>query len=244
MHLIKLDAINSTNSYAREMFKQDPLIPATCILAKRQLQGRGQRGTSWISNAGQNLTFSIVYPRVRVSLSRQFLISAVVATAIVKELKKFTVPKLRVKWPNDIMAGNLKIAGILIENIVSEGVLSASVIGIGLNVNQTDFEGLPVAGSMKLATGQNFDPGEVLVKILDSLEAALASVEDAKAEEILKEYKEHLFKYKIPSTFQLPDQTLFMGIIEDVSLTGKLLVRTEEEDHVREFDLKEIKLCY
>ena len=243
MHLIKVNAISSTNSYARELFKEDPLMPATCIWAVRQLQGRGQRGTSWVSNAGQNLTFSIVCPRVDLSLSRQFLISAVVATTVVKELKKFSVPRLSVKWPNDIMAGSQKIGGILIENIVSEGILSASVIGIGLNVNQTNFEGLPAAGSMKLVTGHDFEPEEVLGRILDSLEVALNAVTDTRSEEILKEYKDHLFRYKVPSTFQLPDQTLFMGIIENVSLTGKLLVQTEE-DQVREFDLKEIKLCY
>ena len=243
MHLIKVNAIDSTNSFAREMFRENPAKNATCIVAKEQLQGRGQRGTSWKSKTGQNLTFSILWPRPGISVMNQFLLSAVVSTAIVKCLESFGIPKLKVKWPNDIMAANHKIAGILIENVITEGNLSASVIGVGLNVNQTDFGSLPSAGSMKLVTGQHFDLVEVLEKLLISIEKELTVMADLHSEEILKRYKDRLFRMKMPSTFQLPDLSLFTGIIEDVSGNGKLLVK-RQDNTLQEFDLKEIKLCF
>ena len=243
MHLIKVNAINSTNSFGREMFRANPMMPATCIVAEKQLQGRGQRGTIWESIPGQNLTFSVVYPKPGIPPGHQFLLSATVATSIVRTLASFNLPKLKVKWPNDIMSANSKIGGILIENVITEGKVVASIIGIGLNVNQTNFEGLPFAGSMKTASGIQFNTQEVLELLLKDLEKDLDELSGKNSEEILKAYKKHLFRKQIPSTFQLPDATYFSGMIVDVFLNGKLLVKTED-DLLKEYDLKEIKLCY
>ena len=243
MHLIKVNAIDSTNSLAREMFREKSPVRAFGIFARQQLQGRGQRGTSWDSKPGQNLTFSMLYPKPQVLPGQQFLISASVATAIVKVLKRFNIPNLSVKWPNDIMSARTKIGGILIENIVSENSISATIVGVGLNVNQTEFEGLPVASSLKLATGIHFDLEEVLDEMLAVLERSLDKISSSKTAIIMEEYKRHLFRKNIPSTFQLEDKSLFTGMIEDVSLLGKLVVRTEA-DEVREFDLKEVRLCF
>lgn len=243
MHLIKVNATDSTNSFAREMFKDNPQLPVTVIVANEQLQGRGQRGTTWKSQPGKNLTFSVIFPKPSISVSRQFLLSAVVSTALVEALKKYNIPKLKVKWPNDIMTANFKIGGILIENVVAEGNLLASIIGIGLNVNQTNFNGLSTAASLKLVTGQYFDLGEVLQVILEKLGEELEILNELHSEKIFQIYKQNLFRIKMPSTFQLPDKTMFTGIIENVSLTGKLIVRVED-DVLKEFDLKEVKLCY
>lgn len=243
MHLIKVNAINSTNSFGREMFRTNPGMRATCIVAEKQLQGRGQRGTVWESKPGQNLTFSIVYPKPQISPGHQFLLSATVATSLVNSLSFFELPKLAVKWPNDIMSANSKIAGILIENVITEGKVVASVIGIGLNVNQTDFTGLPLAGSMSTASGKEFDTQKVLDLLLKDLEKNLDELSEKNSEEILKEYKKHLFRKQVPSTFQLPEGAYFSGMIVDVLPGGKLLVKTED-DLLKEYDLKEIKLCY
>lgn len=243
MHLIKVNATNSTNTMAKEMFRENPQIPATCIVAKQQLEGRGQRGTAWVSKVGQNLTFSIIFPKPNVSATQHFLLSAVVSTALVNTLKKHAVPKLKIKWPNDIMAANYKIGGVLIENIIQNERIAASVIGVGLNVNQVDFEGLPNASSLKLVSGKNFDLQELLEGILSEIEKGLMQMKGSSSEEIMKNYKKHLFRIHVPSTFQLPDKSFFIGIIEDISPGGKLIVRLEEEG-VKEFDLKEIKLCW
>ena len=243
MHLIKVDAIDSTNSMAREMLRENSSGKAFAIVARQQLQGRGQRGTSWVSKPGQNLTFSMVYPNPPVLPVRQFLISAAVATAIVKVLKIFNIPNLSLKWPNDIMSARYKIGGILIENIVSEAAISATIVGVGLNVNQTDFEGLPAASSLKLVTGINFYPEELLEELLTELEKGLERISASNSGSIMEEYKSYLFRKNVPSTFQLEDRSFFTGMIEDVSPVGKLMVRTET-DELREFDLKEVRLCF
>lgn len=243
MHLIKVSAINSTNSFAREMFRENNQIPATCIVAEKQLSGRGQRGTIWTSEEGKNLTFSVIYPKPALLPGRQFVLSAAVATSVLQVMQQFEVPKMKVKWPNDIMSANLKIGGILIENVISEAKVAASIIGIGLNVNQENFEGLPTAGSMKSVCGRIFDLDEVLDALLLQLEERLDHLSEETSEEILKRYKKHLFRRHQPSTFQLPDKTYFTGMITSVTPEGKLLVQ-KEDDLLQEFDLKEIKLCY
>ena len=243
MHLIKVNAINSTNSYGREMFKKNPSMSPTCILAERQLQGRGQRGTHWYSRPGQNLTFSIIFPKPPVSLNQQFLLSAVTSIGLIKGLRELNIPKLKVKWPNDIMAANYKIGGVLIENVVSDGKLSATIIGIGLNVNQTDFERLPKASSLKLISGNSFEPEEVLNAILSPLEEQLNNLATDPKKYILQDYQKLMFRKDIASTFQSPDGRFFAGVINGVSSNGKLMIEVEDEG-VKEFDLKEVKLCF
>lgn len=243
MHLIKVDAINSTNSFAREMFRENPQMPLTCIVAKKQLQGRGQRGTNWDSEEGKNLTFSVFMPNLRLRPARQFLLSAAVATSLVSSLEKFDLPRLKVKWPNDILSANQKIAGILIENIISEGRVIASVIGIGLNVNQLQFENLPKASSMKMVSGRDFDSEEVLGLILMDLENSFRSFSEENSEAIFKAYEKWLFRKDMPSTFKNPDDSMFTGMITGVTATGMLRVQTDDEE-IREFDLKEVELCY
>lgn len=243
MRIIKVDAIDSSNSYARELFRSNSFPEPFCVVAQEQLKGRGQRGTSWNAKPGQNLTFSVLLPQPCVSLSHQFLLSAAVATSIIRALSILNIPKLKLKWPNDIMSANFKIGGILIENIVSEGVLAASILGIGLNVNQTEFEGLPSASSLKLVTGQHYLLEELLDKILRVIEKDLDGISDVGADAILGAYKRKLFRKGMVSTFQRKDKTFFSGIIEDVSLEGFLQVRTDRGIQ-EEFDLKEVRLCY
>lgn len=243
MHLIKVNAINSTNSFARDLFKENPKMSPTCIVARQQLNGRGQRGTSWLSPPGQNLTFTVVYPRPSVSLNYNFLLSAAVSTTIIESLETLDVPNLKVKWPNDIMTANLKIGGILIENVITEGNFAASIIGVGLNVNQTRFEDLPSAGSLRLVTGRNHDLDQVLNVLIEAIRKELDELKDSCSEKILSKYKKHLFRLNRPSTFQLPDQSFLTGMIHDVGLNGKLVVKVED-NILRKFDLKEIRLCY
>ena len=243
MHLIKVDAINSTNSFGRELFKENPAMQPTCIWAKVQLEGRGQRGTVWSSETGKNLTFSVVFPKPCIDIAKQFLLSAAVATALVEGLQKFSLPGVKVKWPNDIMSANKKIAGILIENVIADAKIAASVIGVGLNVNQEYFPDLPAAGSMFSVCGSEFDLEKVLTRVLQRIEVAITSLKSENSEAILKGYKNHLFRKQIASTFQLPDGTFFSGMICDVTPSGKLLIKTEEE-FIKEFDLKEVKLCF
>lgn len=243
MHLIKVSAINSTNSFTRELLKENSQLPLTCIVAKKQLQGRGQRGTSWEAEEGKNLTFSVFLPHPKVIPAHQFLLSATVANSVVSALGKFELPRLKIKWPNDILSANKKLGGILIENIISQGKVTGSIIGIGLNVNQMNFGNLPQAGSMKTATGKEYDLDKVLEVMLQELERGFQFLSEDHSEAILNDYKNHLFRRLVPSTFKEPDGKLFTGIIQDVTSTGKLLVQKDGEGIIQ-YDLKEISLCY
>ena len=176
MRIIKVNATNSTNEFARELYRGNTSFEPLCVVAHEQTKGRGQRGSGWESNAGENLTFSVLYPKIRVNVNHQFLMSATVSLAIIKVLKKFNVPGLKVKWPNDIMSARYKISGILIENILKNNEIAASVIGVGLNVNQTNFPGLPQASSLKLATGRDFNLDELLKRITDEFEEKLTEI--------------------------------------------------------------------
>ena len=243
MRIIKVNATNSTNEFARELYRGNTSFEPVCVVAHEQTKGRGQRGSGWQSNAGENLTFSVLYPKIRVNVNHQFLMSATVSLAIIKVLKKFNVPGLKVKWPNDIMSARYKISGILIENILKNNEIAASVIGVGLNVNQTDFPGLPQASSLKLATGNNFNLDELLKRITDEFEEKITEI-TAKAEtSILEEYAKNLFRKDQVSTFQLPDATFLTGIIRGVTTSGRLNIEIEDSIF-KTFDLKEIKLMY
>lgn len=243
MHLIKVDAISSTNSLAREWWKENHGEELICFWAREQLQGRGQRGTRWTSNGGQNLTFSILMPTPRISLSHQFLLSAVTALQLAQFLQKLDIPRIAVKWPNDIMSANKKLGGILIENMVSDGGIAASIIGIGLNVNQEAFHHLPQAGSLKSVSGKSYDLEGLLESFLEEIEPALREVDDNRSFQVMETYKKLLFRKDVASTFERPDKSLFMGIIRDVALNGKLVVETQD-DQLERFDIKEVRLRY
>lgn len=244
MRIIKVSATNSTNSFAKEMFRNGQNSNCICVVATEQTSGRGQRGSTWQSNAGENLTFSIVYPKLRVKPENQFLISAVVANSVHEALHKFGIKNLSIKWPNDILAGNKKIGGILIENFMGNGSITTSIIGIGLNINQQSFEGLAQASSLSIITGKQYNLDQLLRIITEHLELNLDLLTGGvSTDRIMGKYHDHLFKIGIPSTFQIPDGPFFMGIIKGVARSGKLRVQVEDEE-IKEFDIKEVKLCY
>jgi BirA family biotin operon repressor/biotin-[acetyl-CoA-carboxylase] ligase len=152
------------------------------------------------------------------------------------------MPKLAIKWPNDILSDHHKVSGILIENIIKSNKIDCSVIGIGLNVNQELFEGLSKVSSMKSILGTPIDKDELLLKLIKNIQIYFELYAE-KGEDVLNtEYESYLFRKDKPSTFKLPDHSLFTGIIKGVTDTGKL--RVQMEDATKEFDLKELKLLY
>ena len=243
MHIIKVNATESTNTLAREWFQSNKNSDAICISTNQQTKGRGQRGASWVSNAGENLTFSVIFPLPQVSISDQFLISAGVGLQIISALNDLKINNLKLKWPNDIMAENYKIGGVLIENIISNNKITASIIGIGLNVNQVHFPDLPKASSLKNLTGIVYSTEEVLEIILSKLEQMILPQGESYFLDILKKYEDALFRKNKASTFQLKDGSLLTGIILGVTPSGLLKVQVEDEELLT-FDLKELKLLF
>ena len=153
--IIWLERVDSTNDEARRHISE--IDNLSVVSALEQTKGRGQRGNRWSSQPGENLTFSLVVKDFRIKANEQSAISQATALSLVDLLSRHEI-KARIKWPNDIYAGDEKICGILIENSLKGSEIDWSIIGIGLNVNQTAFpEDLPNPTSMKLCT-RNSNP--------------------------------------------------------------------------------------
>ena len=243
MNLIKLDAIDSTNSFLRRLAAHKELEDYTIVTSEKQNEGRGQMGTQWVSEPGKNLTFS-VYKKINcLQKEEQFYLSMAISLAIYDALTYFGIPHLKIKWPNDILSANSKICGILIESIIKKGEMSASIIGIGLNLNQTNFDGVTNASSLKCLTGVFYNKEEVLLKIIEHIKKYEEWVINRQLFKIKETFESQLFRKDKPSTFKLKNGDLIMGFIKGVANNGCLIVLLEDEV-LKEFDLKELKLLY
>ncbi|UJH91120.1 biotin--[acetyl-CoA-carboxylase] ligase [Antarcticibacterium sp. 1MA-6-2] len=243
MRIIKVSATESTNNLAKEWYVSNKDSGAVVFVTDEQTAGRGQRGATWNSNRGENLTMSLLFPLPSLEINEQFLLSAGVGLAITKALKLLNFNTVRLKWPNDIMAANKKIGGILIENILSNGRIAASVIGLGLNVNQQIFPDLPQASSLRNLSSKEYELEEVLNVVVKSIEDFVNTLDRNSSEKIFQKYEALLFKKDKISTFELKDGNFLTGIIVGVTSTGLLKVRVEDEV-LKPFDLKEVKLLF
>ena len=242
MYIIKLDAIDSTNSYLKTICVKNTPKDLTVVIAEHQTNGRGQMGTNWQVEASKNLTFSVFKHVSFLKVSEQFYISMAVALGITIALKELQIPKITIKWPNDILSEHKKIAGILIENVIKNNTLEGSIIGVGLNVNQKFFDNLPNASSLSLISGIVYNKDEVFHLILKNILEYLKRLE-SDLKPLKKEYEDKLFRIKKPSTFKSNGAQVFSGFIEGVSLDGKLKLRLED-DIIKTYDLKEVELLY
>jgi len=243
MQIIKLNATDSTNLYLKDLMNIKSLEDYTVVVAEKQTLGRGQMGTRWESKPYKNLTFSILRKIDSEKVANPFLLNICVSLAVYTLLNKLHLPDLKVKWPNDILSGNFKICGILIENILSGNRMVASVIGIGLNVNQITFNNLPKVSSLKLLTGKTFNLDQLLGEFQSVLKHTFLELDEKGAVAMQEKYENVLFRKDKPSTFKDNDGNLFMGFIQGVSNEGRLVV-TIEDGIKKEFDLKAISLLY
>ncbi|MBA6153759.1 biotin--[acetyl-CoA-carboxylase] ligase [Gelidibacter maritimus] len=243
MRIIKLDAIDSTNTYLKSLSGAGKAEDGLTVVARLQTNGRGQMGTVWSSQEAKNLTFSVFKDVSFLNISQHFYISMAVSLAVYAALKNLGVNKIKVKWPNDILSDDKKIAGILIENVIKLNVITGSVIGIGLNVNQTEFKGLPGASSLLLLSGQVNDLDEVLSVILKQIDIYFDHLKARNFKSLKAEYESHLFRKNKPSTFKDAEGSVFSGYIVGISDFGNLLVRIED-NIIRSFGFKEVVLLY
>lgn len=243
MYIIKLNAIDSTNTYLKDLSTVALPKDYTVVVAELQTKGKGQMGAKWKAESGKNLTVSVFKRLNSFSVSDQFYISMAVSLALIKALSVFKTPQLRIKWPNDILSADTKLCGILIENVIKNKNLQGSIIGIGLNINQKFFDNLPQASSMSLLTGVIYDKDEVLSEVLKQLKIYLERLESKHQFEIKTEYESLLFRKNKPSTFTTSKNDSFSGIIQGVTESGQLQIWTED-GIIKTFDLKDIKLLY
>ncbi len=242
MKLIKLDAIDSTNEFLKGLSNKEDLENFTVVTAENQTKGKGQMGAVWNSEVGKNLIMSILVKDFLSEINEIFNLNIAVATAVITALKKQNIPNLSIKWPNDILSANKKIGGILIENSIKSDGTILSIVGLGLNVNQTNFEGLPKASSLAVVMKHELNKEELLSAIVTQLEA---NVEKSKQNptSLRQQFVDLLFKKGEPMPFTNQKEEKFMAIIQGISPVGRLQVLLED-DSVAEFDIKEIQMLY
>ena len=244
MKIIKLNATDSTNSYLINLGKNEVLEDQTIVLANKQVKGRGQLGALWVSTPKQSLTFSMFKRFDGFLVSEISSIAFAVSLGVQKALKKLLIPKVEIKWPNDIMSQSKKVAGILIENQVKQGVVVSSVIGIGINVNEDCFENLPQATSMRLSTGVKYNLDEVLHEVSENIFMELKTLtSNYSFSELKTQYEADLFRKGAISVFETPNKFRFNGKIKGVTNIGELIVENEDE-LLTTYQLKEIRLLF
>lgn len=239
MFILKINAIGSTNTFLKEFLVGNRNQHACVVVAEQQTSGRGQVGKLWFSQVGKSLTFSVFKPFTW-DLSQAFYLQMAVSLAIKNSLVSLGVPQVMVKWPNDILSADKKICGILIENFSKGPHIYGMIIGIGLNVNEETLPGLPQATSMFLAAQKKYDRDHVLDTLLQALDRELLRVQQA-ANTVKTHYLDCLYKRNKPGIFETSQTGEFVGIIRDISTTGKLIIENPEGKH-QEYDLQQIKM--
>lgn len=169
--IIHLSSVDSTNNYTISLTRQSDIPEGLVVSADFQTNGRGQRNSQWWAGAAENLTVSVLLKPKFLKAENQFLLSMAVALAVKETVGAFITIPAAIKWPNDIVVLNKKIAGVLIENSLKGDLIEQSVIGLGLNVNGLVSEALPHAISFFEITNQVFDLKEVLEVFCGLLEA-------------------------------------------------------------------------
>ena len=242
MSLIKLNAIDSTNDFLKQLVKEENVENFTIILANQQTNGKGQMGAKWLSESGKNLTMSVLVSDLSFDLLSVFDFNIVVATAAANTLLKNGISKVNLKWPNDIMADNKKVGGILIENIIKPNKGFTAVVGLGLNLNQSNFENLPQANSLSNITNKHYDIEEIAIFFVKMLKQQLLLIPDKK-EELWEYYNTILFKRNKAVAFEDKSGHRFMGIIKNVTHDGKLVMLLEDESFIS-FEVKDVKMLF
>lgn len=238
-HIVRLHQIDSTNNYANTQLGANELTEGTVFLAYEQSSGRGQMKNFWESEPGKNLTFSIVLFPDFLEIRKQFMLSKMVTLGIYAALNPL-VENLRIKWPNDIYAGDKKLGGILIENSILYNSIKSSVIGIGLNVNQTEFlSDAPNPVSLKLLVHKEFDVELVLTQILKQIDYYYALLKDHQVKRMDQEFISVLYRINEKHWFQ-DEHGKFEGEITGVNAIGQLLVKGEG-GQLKAYHFKEVE---
>lgn len=234
-----LKSIDSTNDYAKKILKEYEINESCIFWADYQTQGRGQINNAWESNEKKNLTFSIVFFPDFLSFENQFFLSKAVSLALIDYIDTLTYGAV-IKWPNDILIRNQKLAGILIENTIQGNHWTNSIVGIGLNVNQLEFETTktnPV--SLRKFIGIELDLEEALNVLIDFILRRYEQLKSGNINEINRQYLYHLYQYK-QFHFYKKNNQYFEAMITGISTHGQLLM---EDKNGKEycFNFKEIE---
>ena len=217
--------LNSTNLYVSQMLSKQPAKLPFWVRTDDQFAGRGQGSRKWFSEPGQNLTGTLAIFPVQFSASDKFNLSKIFALAAAGFLELF-IDEIRIKWPNDLYAGDRKIGGILIETAIQGKFISHAILGTGININQVNFpKEIPNPVSISMLTGIKYNLAEMENLFLESFRNHYSLIESGRFEEIHDQYLHKLYQFNESVNFKTADKT-FTAKIMGVSEFGHLLLQT------------------
>ena len=239
--IIYLDRVDSTNAYAKKLLNGSSAGEGTVVWAGEQYAGRGLGENTWHSQAGLNLTFSLILEPLFLQPDNLFCLNKAVALAVLHTVCHELPGGIQasIKWPNDIYAGNLKLAGILIEHTILGTAIKHTVIGVGINLNQEEFPaGIPNPVSLLQLTGKHYDSRSMLEQSISNLASEYSRLSSAECDKIVSDYDANLFGLGRNLVFTASASS-FNGSIQGVDDIGRLCVLTADGG-LRKFNHGEI----
>jgi BirA family biotin operon repressor/biotin-[acetyl-CoA-carboxylase] ligase len=236
--ILSLETVDSTNNYAMRLIQKGQATSGNAVFSMEQTLGKGRRGKDWIGKKGENIALTVTLEMQWLSVFHQFQLSAAAALAAHDFVSKYISTLTFIKWPNDIFISDSKAGGVLIENVLKGTLWQWAVIGIGINVNQTDFEAYNFsATSLKKMTGKDYS----IIKLAGELyQLILKRIDELKAgnfRRMLDEYNEKLYaKGKLVKLKQA--NIVFETKITGVSADGQLITQNALE---RRFNFDEVE---
>ncbi|PSR57232.1 biotin--[acetyl-CoA-carboxylase] ligase [Adhaeribacter arboris] len=218
------------------MLLKNEAIEGCVVITDHQTAGRGQRGNTWEAEPDKNITLSLILKPNFLTIQQQFYLTMSVSLAVLDTLQGVAPDIIKIKWPNDIVAGDEKLAGILIQNSISGAYLQHSVVGIGLNVNQKKFT-YPQATSLANLCNREFNRTAITEKLLEQIEKRYLELKSNQLEKIKFAYLQVLYRYQSSFQYEVDGQVV-EGIIVGIDAIGRLAVQIKED--LRYFNFKEI----
>lgn len=234
--LLRFEELESTNSYLKELTRNQYVAEGLTLVTEYQTLGRGQFGNTWSSESGKNLLFSVYLKPSFLSAGHQFYLNMSVCLALADALNQIA-PGFLVKWPNDILYNQKKVAGILIENFLEGDYLEGSILGVGLNVNQRRFQE-PNAVALRQIVGREVDRDYLLKMILQRLEANYLVLKQGNVNKLEQAYTSIMYGFNnyVPVRFK---GKYCLAKIISIEPSGKLIAEIEGSEQTVNF--KEIE---
>lgn len=227
--IIRLNEIHSTNDYLEEILMEKQLPEGSMVVARHQTHGKGQGNNHWESEAGRNLTFSVVLYPDFILAEQQFLLTQLTSLSLCQLLDSLELPeRAMIKWPNDIYLGNRKVAGMLIKNNICNNAISQTIAGIGLNVNQTVFTAnAPIAVSLAMITGREYNLDDLLTMWHTAFEQGYDSIRKGDFAKLDQDYLGRLYLLNQTSDYSIQDERL-RATITGIGKYGMLKLTAED----------------
>ncbi len=242
-----LDSVDSTNNYAMAKLRTGMAEHGEAFIAKEQTAGKGQRGKTWLMAAEQNIALSLIVKADKLKQEQQFLLSMAVSLGVYDFFEKYARPnnqtgqvayEIKIKWPNDLYWRDRKAGGILIENVFKGMQWEWAVVGIGININQTQFSKLlPNPISLRQITGNEYNIIEMAMQLYSFVMKRIEKISTQSTKKMLKEYNLHLYKLNEPVKLKKAN-AVFKTTVKEVSVHGQLCTIDTTE---RYFDFGEVE---